>query len=145
MTIEQLSIFVENKTGGLAEVTRTLADNNIDMRTLSIAETQDFGVLRAIVDDPPFSVREGGFIRPGYISTVTPVLAVAIDDRPGGLNRVLQVLVDNDINLEYTYAFVTRKSDIAYMVIRVADNDRAIQVLTENGVRLVSAEELFRL
>lgn len=143
MTIEQLSIFVENKTGGLAEVTRTLADNNIDMRTLSIAETQDFGVLRAIVDDPQKTA--GILSEAGYISTVTPVLAVAIDDRPGGLNRVLQVLVDNDINLEYTYAFVTRKSDTAYMVIRVADNDRAIQVLTENGVRLVSAEELFRL
>lgn len=143
MTIDQLSIFVENKTGGLAEVTKTLADNNVDMRTLSIAETQDFGVLRAIVDDP----RKTAAILSdaGYISTVTPVLAVAIDDRPGGLHKVLQVLVDNDINLEYTYAFVTRKSDTAYMVLRVADNEKAVQVLDKNSVRLVSAEELFQL
>ncbi len=143
MTIQQLSIFVENKAGGLVEVTKVLCENNIDMRTLSIAETPDFGVLRAIVDDPAKTAQI--LTDAGYICTVTPVLAVAVDDRPGGLNKVLQVLVDNDINLEYTYAFVTRTTDKAYMVLRVADNDKAIQLLTANDVQLVSAEEVFKL
>ncbi len=143
MTIKQLSIFVENKAGGLSDVTKTLSENNIDMRTLSIAETPDFGILRAIVDNPEKTADI--LTEAGYICKITPVLAVAIDDRPGGLHKVLQVLADNDINLEYTYAFVTRKSDTAYMVIRVADKDKAKQILTDNGISLVCAEELFKL
>ncbi len=143
MTIKQLSIFVENKAGGLSDVTKTLSENNIDMRTLSIAETPDFGILRAIVDNPEKTADI--LTEAGYICKITPVLAVAIDDRPGGLHKVLQVLADNDINLEYTYAFVTRKSDTAYMVIRVADKDKAKQVLTDNGISLVCADELFKL
>lgn len=143
MTIQQISIFVENKAGGLVEVTKVLFEHHIDMRTLSIAETPDFGVLRAIVNEPQKTAKI--LTEAGYICTVTPVLAVAVDDRPGGLNKVLQVLVDNDINLEYTYAFVTRTTDKAYMVLRVADNDKAIQLLTANDVQLVSAEEVFKL
>ncbi len=143
MTIKQISIFVENKAGGLADVTKVLSENNIDLRTLSIAETPDFGVLRAIVDGPEKTAEI--LTEAGYICKITPVLAVAIDDRPGGLHKVLQVLVDNEINLEYTYAFVTRKSDTAYMVIRVADNEKAKKVLTDNQIALVCAEELFKL
>lgn len=143
MTIKQISIFVENKAGGLADVTKVLSENNIDLRTLSIAETPDFGVLRAIVDNPEKTAEI--LTEAGYICKITPVLAVAIDDRPGGLHKILQVLVDNEINLEYTYAFVTRKSDTAYMVIRVADNEKAKKVLTEHQIALVCAEELFNL
>lgn len=143
MTIKQISIFVENKAGGLADVTKVLSENNIDLRTLSIAETPDFGVLRAIVDNPEKTAEI--LTEAGYICKITPVLAVAIDDRPGGLHKILQVLVDNEINLEYTYAFVTRKSDTAYMVIRVADNEKAKKVLTEHQIALVCAEELFKL
>ncbi len=143
MTIEQISIFVENKAGGLSQVTKTLADHQIDLRTLSIAETPDFGVLRAIVNDPGKTAAI--LTEAGYICKITPVLAVAIDDRPGGLHKVLQLLADNGINLEYTYAFVTRASDTAYMVVRVADNQKAIQVLTESGIPLVNAKDLFAL
>ncbi len=143
MTIKQLSIFVENKAGGLAEVTRTLYENNIDMRTLSIAETPDFGVLRAIVNDPEKTAAI--LTEAGYICKVTPVLAAEIEDRPGGLNKVLELLSENGINLEYTYAFVTRTADKAYMVLRPADNESAAQVLTNGGIRLVCADELFRL
>lgn len=143
MTIQQISIFVENKAGGLVEVTKVLYEHNINLRTLSIAETPDFGVLRAIVDYPEKTAEI--LTEAGYICTVTPVLAVAVDDQPGGLNKVLQVLVDNDINLEYTYAFVTRKTNKAYMVLRVADNDKAIELLTANDIQLVKAEEVFTL
>lgn len=143
MTIDQLSIFVENKTGGLAEVTRTMVEHGIDMRTLSIAEMPDFGVLRAIVSEPERTASI--LLEAGYICKVTPVLAVAIEDRPGGLNKVLEILQEHDINLEYTYAFVTRKSATAYMVLRVADNNKAIEVLRENDIPLLSSEDLLTL
>ena len=143
MTINQLSVFVENKIGSLVDVTKTLYENEIDMRTLSVAETPDFGVLRAIVNDPEKPARP--LTDAGYVCKLTPVLAVAIDDRPGGMYRVLQTLEQHSINLEYTYAFVTRTTDTAYMVLRVADNEKAIQVLQEQNIRLVSAQEVFKL
>ncbi|MFQ9985660.1 MAG: acetolactate synthase [Lachnospiraceae bacterium] len=143
MTINQLSVFVENKIGSLVDVTKTLYENEIDMRTLSVAETPDFGVLRAIVNDPEKTARL--LTDAGYVCKLTPVLAVAIDDRPGGMYRVLQTLEQHSINLEYTYAFVTRTTDTAYMVLRVADNEKAIQVLQEQNIRLVSAQEVFKL
>ena len=143
MTINQLSVFVENKIGSLVDVTKTLYENEIDMRTLSVAETPGFGVLRAIVNDPEKTARL--LTDAGYVCKLTPVLAVAIDDRPGGMYRVLQTLEQHSINLEYTYAFVTRTADTAYMVLRVADNEKAIQVLQEQNIRLVSAQEVFKL
>jgi len=143
MTIDQISIFVENKAGGLVEVTDVLHANNIDMRTLSIAETPDFGVLRAIVNDPKKTAKI--LMDAGFICTITPVLAVAIDDKPGGLGKVLHALRENDINLEYTYAFVTRKSETAYIVLRVSDNEKAIKVLEERGITLIDGDEVFSL
>jgi len=141
MTIEQISVFVENKIGCLVEVTDVLAQHNVDMRALSIAETPDFGILRAIVNDPKKTAKL--LSDAGYICKETPVLAVSIEDRPGGLNKVLHVLRDNSINLEYTYAFAGRRTEIAYMVLRVNDSDRAAKVLEENGVKLLSADEIF--
>ena len=116
MTINQLSVFVENKIGSLVDVTKTLYENEIDMRTLSVAETPDFGVLRAIVNDPEKTARL--LTDAGYVCKLTPVLAVAIDDRPGGMYRVLQTLEQHSINLEYTYAFVTRTTDRIYGIAR---------------------------
>lgn len=142
MTVEQISVFVENKAGTLAEVTKVFYDNNIDMRALNIAETTDFGVLRAIVNDTEkaASVLEGD-----YIYSVTNVLAVAIPDEAGSLYKILNLLKENDIDLEYTYAFITRDKDTAYMIFKVKDNEKAIELLQKNNIRLVKQEELHRL
>lgn len=143
MTVKQISVFVENKPGQLSEFTRLLEKNKIDMRALSIADTEDFGILRIIVDDPYKTVcilKEAS-----YVCSVTPVLAVEISDRPGSLGKVLDVLGENGVNLEYTYAFITRKKDSAYMIFRVADNDKAIEVLNKNSIRPICQDELAEL
>src|SRR5699024_9959278 len=103
-----------NKPGQLAEFTRLLEQNQIDMRALSIAETQDFGILRLIVDDPYDTVNVAKDA--GYICAVTPVLAIEIPDKPGSLVKMLSALGEAGINVEYTYAFLTRKKDVAYMI-----------------------------
>lgn len=140
MTVKQISVFVENKPGQLAEFTALLRQNNIDMRALSIAETQDFGILRLIVSD---SYQTACVLKDaGYVFSITPVLAVAVPDQAGSLYGILRLLGDSGINLEYTYAFITRKKDLAYMVMRVADNEKAAQVLTQHGVKLITQEEL---
>ena len=143
MTVKQISVFVENKPGQLAEFAALLRQNNIDMRALSIAETQDFGILRIIVND---SYKTACVLKDeGYVFSITPVLAVAVPDQAGSLYEILKVLGDSGINLEYTYAFITRKKDLAYMVLRVADNDKAVQVLTQNNIQLITQEELSEL
>ncbi|HIS05103.1 MAG TPA: acetolactate synthase [Candidatus Fimenecus stercoravium] len=140
MTINQISVFLENKPGQLAEFTRLLEKTQIDMRALSIAETQDFGILRLIVDDPykTVSVVKDA----GYICSITPVLAVEITDKPGSLVKMLTALSGGGVNIEYTYAFTARKKDMAYMVLRVNDSDKAVRVLMQNQVRPVSQEDL---
>ena len=140
MTINQISVFLENTPGQLAEFTRILEKAQIDMRALSIAETQDFGILRLIVDDPykTVSVVKDA----GYICSITPVLAVEITDKPGSLVKMLTALSGGGVNIEYTYAFTARKKDMAYMVLRVNDSDKAVRVLMQNQVRPVSQEDL---
>ena len=140
MTINLISVFLENTPGQLAEFTRLLEKAQIDMRALSIAETQDFGILRLIVDDPykTVSVVKDA----GYICSITPVLAVEITDKPGSLVKMLTALSGGGVNIEYTYAFTARKKDMAYMVLRVNDSDKAVRVLMQNQVRPVSQEDL---
>ncbi len=143
MTVKQISVFIENKPGCLAEFTNVLRENKIDMRSMSIAESLDFGILRIIVDD---SYNTACVLKEaGYVFSITSVLAVAIPDEPGGLYKILNILAEHEINLEYTYAFITRKKDLAYMIIRVADNEKAIEVLTENHIKLVCQDELYKL
>ncbi|MCI8623436.1 MAG: acetolactate synthase [Provencibacterium sp.] len=140
MTVKQISVFVENKPSMLAEFTKVLFQNEIDIRALSISETRDFGILRIIVDDSyktACALKEAG-----YVCSITPVLAVAMPDEPGSLYRILDILSQNDINLEYTYAFITRKKGLAYLIIRVEDNEKTADVLTRNGMRLATQEEL---
>lgn len=139
MTVKQISVFVENKAGKLAEITKVLYDHNIDLRALSIAETQDFGVLRLIVDD---SYKTACILKEaGYVLSITPVLAVSMPDEPGSLFRILQILSDNDISLEYTYAFTASREGVAYMVFRVENHERAIEVLSEKGVKLICQDQ----
>jgi hypothetical protein len=143
MTIEQLSIFVENRAGRLAEITGLLGDAGINLCAMSIADTKDFGILRVIVNDP---VRAGEVLRAdGCVFSVTPVLAVSIEDKPGSLSRVLGILGDAGISIEYIYAFITRKKDNAYVIFRVEDNVRAIEAFAEHGVGTVDAGEIYDL
>ena len=141
MTIRQLSIFIENRSGGLASVTELLASADIDIRALSIADTSDFGILRIIVDKPTKAAEV--LIENDYIVNVTDVIAARLDDAPGGLAKTLRILSDTGIDMEYIYAFVTRTSGSAYVVLRVADNDLTANVLEKNGIHVASAEEMY--
>lgn len=144
MNIKQISVFLENKPGSLYGMTSVLAQNKIDMRAFSLAETSDFGIARIIVDD----VYKAATVLKdaGYVHSVTPVLGVAIPDTPGGLNKVLQALTDAQVNVEYMYAFLGGKDvDHAYMIFRVADNAAAAAALALRGIQVVEQEEIDKL
>ena len=131
MSVKQISVFIENKTGKLAEVPRYIADNNVNMKALSIADTHDFGILRIICEDTEAAakvLRDGG-----YVIAETDVLAVEITDEPGSLAEILEALVGADIAVEYTYAFLSVKNaGHAYMIFRVDDNEKAKVALGAN-------------
>ena len=140
MTVKQISVFLENKPGKLAAFTEVLRQNNINMRAMSIAEAPDFGIARIIVDDSYHAVcvlKEAG-----YVFSITPVLAVGIPDEAGSLFRILNILGENGINVEYTYAFTSRAKDRADMIFRVADNDKAIEVLSQHNIQLICQDEM---
>ena len=140
MTVKQISVFLENRPGALAEFTKILELSSIDLRALSLAESEDFGIVRVIVDDPYKTIRI--LKEEGYICSVTKVIAVEIADKPGSLLKMLNVLGDNKVNLEYSYAFLAKKANSAFMILRVADNDKAIKVLTQNGIRPICHEDM---
>jgi hypothetical protein len=142
MTIDQISVFVENEAGKLAAVTKTLSDAGVDLRAMSIADTRDFGILRIIVDDTDKAI--SALKDADYVTLTSKVIAAKIEDRPGGLASVLSDLSDADVSLEYLYAFVSRHEGNAYVVLRVEDTDDAVAALNEKDVQLVSAEELFK-
>ena len=144
MSIKQISVFLENKPGALHAMTEVLAANQIDMRALSLAETEGFGIVRVIVDNlyEATTVLKDA----GYVHSITPVVGVAIPDTPGGLSRVLQVLGTAGINVEYMYAFLGGKNaEHAYMIFRVQDDKAAVAALTEQGIRSVDQEEIAQL
>lgn len=143
MTVKQISVFIENKIGGLADITDALAAANINIRALSIAETSDFGILRLIVDDV---FKAGNILKEhGHVYSLTDVVAVAGEDKPGSIAKIVSVLTKESISLEYAYAFFTRDRDLAYMIIRVEDNDKAIKVLKSNGIPVVGDEDLAKM
>ena len=132
MAIQQLTVFLENKQGKLAEITGLLAKNGIDLRALSIAEAQDYGVLRMIVDKPDETL---ALLRQKeWLCSANEVLAVLVPDEPGSLTKILNVLADNDVNMVYTYAFLSGVQGKACIVIRVDDNAAAEKLLCEAGV-----------
>lgn len=143
MTVKQISVFLENKPGTMAKFTEVLSKNNINMRALSLAEASDFGIARIIVDDVYNAMQV--LKDEDYICSATKVLAVAIPDEAGAMAKVVAVLGESHINLEYMYAFTTTKKDLAYMILRVEDNEKAIQVLSKNGVKLIAQEDLANL
>ncbi|MCL6612702.1 MAG: ACT domain-containing protein [Peptococcaceae bacterium] len=143
MRIKQISVFLENKSGRLAKVTRVLGDNGINIRALSIADTTDFGILRLIVNDPD---RAYGVLKEsGFSVNATDVIAVEIPDTPGGLAGALECLREANINIEYLYAFLTRVSRAALVVFRVEQIDEAVRVLREKGVRILDGAEVYNL
>ncbi len=143
MRVEQISVFLENKTGRLAEVTRVLSKAGINIRALSLADTSDFGILRLIVNDndkAKTTLKEHGF-------TVqkTDVVAVEVEDRPGGLNRILGILSQQEINVEYMYAFVQRGGKDAVMIFRFDDINTAVRLLQESNVKVLEGETVYTL
>ena len=132
MIVNQLSVFLENRPGALAAFTKTLAANHVDLLALSIAEAQDYGVLRIIVDRPEETAAL--LTRQDWPCTLTPVLAVTVPDEPGSLTHLLSVLAENEISLAYCYAFFERSGSGAQIVLRVADNDRAAALLNAAGI-----------
>ena len=144
MSVKQISVFLENRPGVMGGMTEVLAKNNVDMRALALAETNDFGIVRIIVDDvykATTVLKDEGFVH-----SVTPVLGVAIPDEPGGLNRVVQILGQADINVEYMYAFLGGKTAAhAYMIFRVQDLKLATAALAAKGIQCVDQEEIENL
>ena len=144
MSLKQISVFLENKPGTLLTMTGVLAQNHIDMRALSIAETKDFGIVRMIVDDvyATATVLKDAEL----IHSLTPVLGVVIPDEPGGLDQVLRVLAGAQVNVEYMYAFLGGKNvDHAYMIFRVQNEAAAVAALAAKGIRVVDQDEISQL
>jgi hypothetical protein len=143
MRLEQVSIFLENKSGRLAEVTNVLAAANVNIRALSLADTADFGILRLIVDQTERAKQ--ALKDHGFTIGKTEVIALEVPDRPGGLAEILQILGAAGINVEYMYAFVQRSGANAIVIFRFDELDKAIEVLTGAGVRVLRGEELYAL
>lgn len=140
MFIKQVSVFVENTTGRLAEITRLLANNNIDLKAASIAETVDFGILRFIVGDPAEAVAV--LKEKGFTASVTDVVAVELSDTPGGFADVLEVLAKEDVDVNYIYSAIHSKKGTAMIVLKVEEPGKVIDILLDNNIKLYKATEL---
>ena len=143
MSLKQLSIFVENKQGALVKITETLANNKINIRALSIADTEDFGILRLIVTDNDLAIK--ALSEEGYLIKTTDVVGVKIGDAPGKLSKALSVLDQEKINMEYLYAFMSRTEKHAYVVLRVADNIHAEDALEKAGFHMITDADVNKL
>ena len=143
MSIRQLSVFLENRPGKLFELTELLAQNQVDMRALSIAETTDFGIARLIVNDVDRAAR---ILREGqFIAQFSDVLAFAVPDEPGGLHNLLSEFNAARVNIEYMYAFLSGEKGRAYMIFRVTDTAQAEKALAERGLQSLDLEEIGRI
>ena len=138
--VYQISVFLENRAGQFAEITTILAENGIDLRAISIAETADYGILRMIVDDAGKTTSI--LMEHGYLMSMTPVYVVAVSDQPGGLSPVLSALADGHIDIEYMYSLFTHVAGKSYIVFRVAEAEKFMSVLADHGISLCTGEEL---
>ena len=138
--LKQLSVFLQNKAGRIADITRALSDAGIDLRALSIADTADFGILRMLVSD--IEAAKAALSKQNCIVSVNEVAVVAVPDSPGGLARVLNLIAEAKIDIEYMYSLIERSAEEAYMVFRVSDEAKLLQALKANGLHSVSAEKL---
>ncbi len=139
MVIYQISVFIENKQGRLEDIIRTLSDENISIRALSVADTTDFGILRLIVSDTNAAI--AAFEKRGITASKTRVICIKIKDEPGALANALCVLKEADVSVEYAYAFITHTKNDACVVLRVEDHDRATDALRAGGIELMSEIE----
>ena len=143
MLQKQISVFVENKKGRLAAVTKVLGDNGIDLSALSIADTTDFGILRLITDKPDEAektLRDNGFT-----VSITEVIAISVYDKPGGLAEALEILDNLDINIEYMYAFLRKNSKMATVIVRVTNPTEAIEKIRPTSICLLSSDDLKKM
>ncbi len=143
MKCDQLSIFLENRAGRLAEVTRLLSEAKVNIRALSLADTSDFGILRLIVSD--FETAQKVLKDAGFTVGKTTVVAVVVDDQPGGLHTLLDMLRDASINVEYMYAFVQQSGNNAVIIFRFDRTEQAIELLSGKNIKMIPSEELCKL
>lgn len=143
MYIKQLSVFVENKDGRLAEITSIIANAGIDIRALSISDTTEFGILRLVVDKPYEA--EKTLKEAGLTVSLTDVIAVGIPDRPGGFAETIKAVADKAVGVEYMYAFISHVHDRAYLIMRVADNERALAALKNHGCDILDGDSVCEL
>ena len=143
MKVEQISIFIENKSGRLAEITRILGESGINIRALSLADTTDFGILRLIVND--VEKAQATLKEKGFTVNKTEVIAVEVPDRPGGLAAILQALDADRINVEYMYAFVERCGGNAVIIFRFDETDKAISTLTKSNINVLEGDRLYSM
>ena len=143
MALKQLTVFVPNEQGSLVSITETLAKYNVNLRALSIADTEEFGILRLIVNDTKTAYET--LKEEGYLIKLTDVVGVKIGDAPGKLSTALKVLDENGINMEYLYAFMSRTEKHAYVVLRVADNVAAETALEKAGFHLITDTDIAKL
>ena len=138
--VYQISVFLENRAGQFAEITGILAENHIDLRAISIAETTDYGVLRMIVDNAEKTTAI--LMQHGYLMSMTPVLVIAVPDQPGGVAPVLATLAEGNVDIEYMYFLFTHKEGKSYIVFRVAETEKFVELLKTHGITPVTGEEL---
>lgn len=138
--VQQLSVFLQNKSGKIAAVVRALSESGVDIRALSIADTADFGILRMLVSD--ISAAKAALAEHNCILSVNEVTVIAVPDAPGGLSRVLSLMAEEKIDIEYMYSLIERGVDVAYMVFRVSDEARLLAVLSRNAIETVTPQKL---
>ena len=143
MKLKQISIFLENKKGRLWKALTILKDAGINIRALSIADTSEFGILRLIVPDP--DIAKSALEKENFVVKVNDVIAVEVHDEPGGLEKILEILNNDDINVEYIYAFVEKKGKKAIVVIRTEDIDAGIKALEDRGIYVLSKKDVYQL
>ena len=143
MKLTQVSVFLENKKGRLFEVCRVLGENGVNIRALNVADSKDFGIVHMVVSDTDKALK--AFKSAGLTARQTEVVGVEVDDRPGGLAKVLKTIDDADINIEYMYGFVEKASDKALMVFRFDNIDKAIDVLKKHGIGILKKEQIASL
>ena len=140
MAIRQLSIFVENKQGSLSDITDALAEAKINLRSMCIADTSNYGIVRIIADEPDRA--KALLDKDGHAANVRLVNAFAVPDQPGGLAKVLNILEDNGVNIDYMYALITSESGKAYSVMRTGNTEQTDRILTQNGIELLDETKL---
>lgn len=143
MKLNQISIFLENREGRLYEACSLLGEHKINIRALTIAESDQFGILRVVVDKPEEAMAL--LKKNGFTADLTDIVAVEVDDKPGGLAKILKIIYDNRINIEYMYGFVEKSSEKALLVFRFDDSDKAISILTDNKIKVIGKKDIVNL